>query len=195
MSWLKFHREQLTVSLSFQGCLSRYAWVDCLNGQHQISLFFIDVGAISFLITPSIPFPDIFTRVVFEDKYGKEKGKTNKHTRQSNTVFHQKDRDALFRLMVLQQLTLCHAVAFATMPYLTFPDDTWMPIYDLWAVVTRKWQQSWQQPLPLLFQKEATPPNTQCAFSFSSPTFCPHCEKKKLRGDNWIEVSSIQSQK
>lgn len=85
MSWLKFHREQLTVSLSFQGCLSRYAWVDCLNGQHQISLFFIDVGAISFLITPSIPFPDIFTSVIFEDKYGKEKGKTNKHTRQSNT--------------------------------------------------------------------------------------------------------------
>ena len=113
-----------TVSLSIQGCLSRYAWVDCLNGQHQISLFFIDVGAISFLITPSITFPEIFTRVVFEDKYGKEKGKTNKHTRQSNTVFHQKDRDALFRLTVLQQLTLCHAVTFATMPYLTFPDDT-----------------------------------------------------------------------
>jgi hypothetical protein len=94
-----------------------------LNGQHQISLFFIDVGAISFLITPSITFPEIFTSVVFEEKYGKEKGKTNKHIRQSNTVFHQKDRDALFRLTVLQQLTPCHAVTFATMPYLTFPDE------------------------------------------------------------------------
>ena len=55
----------------------------------------------------------------------KKKAKqTSIQDRATPVVFHQKDRDALFRLMVLQQLTLCHALAFATMPYLTFPDDT-----------------------------------------------------------------------
>jgi hypothetical protein len=35
---------------------------------------------------PSIPFPEMFTKVTFEDKYGVGKGKRDKHIRKCNAV-------------------------------------------------------------------------------------------------------------
>lgn len=66
------------------------------------------------------------------------------------------------------------------MPYLTFPDDTWMPIYVFRALMTRKWKQSWQQPLPLLFQMEATSPQRPVCLFFLKPYILSSLWEKKV---------------
>ena len=57
-----------------------------MDGQGQTSLFLMTLEPFPSLVTPSIPFPEIFTKIVFEDKYGIEKDKADNHRRKSNTT-------------------------------------------------------------------------------------------------------------
>jgi hypothetical protein len=61
---------------------------------------------------PSIPLQEIFTRVVFEDKYDTEKGKTDKHTRKNNAVCIQDSQRCIIQVAYapIAETVLCSLV-------------------------------------------------------------------------------------
>lgn len=105
-------------------------------------------------------------------------------------------RDALFRLTVLQQLKLkcTHICSHGPPDILHWHKNACL--CSLGFSDKEMTEQSWQQPLSLLFQMEATSSqHPMCPF-FLKPYILPSLwENFKLRDDKWIEISSMQSQK